>query len=297
MLDNDYKLLESIYGSMVAGSVPLIEGDAKTVAIETAIDLLYTENLHFILNEDKKEKRVYYLAVPSKELANIPAFATPLAAAFAGHPDFSGDGAYIYKFVPFAACLIRKEGTLKMMVSHLEDLNAYLEDEGHPVYDVTFAQPQTMQSVAGYYRNVTQKFAGVAGKIAALVTVAALGFAGFAGAIRGGLESSVESDQEAKVAALNSAVKQVSTVNPLSEDLGKLQKLTSSVVKAGGWVESYSYKVSRGQTEEEFVIKLPAWVTKEQIDELGQDFTTEYLRTENLIVATKVKKAANAKRK
>lgn len=184
-----------------------------------------------------------------------------------------------------------------MMVSHLDDLTAYFEDESLVVHDVTFLQPQTMQSVVGYYRNVTQKFAGIAGKIAALVTVSALGFAGFAGAVRGGLESSVESDQQAKVAALNSAVKQVSTVNPLSEDLGKLQKLTSSVVKAGGWVESYSYKASKGQAEEEFVIKLPAWVTKEQIDDLGQDFTTEYLRTENLIVATKTKKAATAKRK
>lgn len=297
MLENDYKILENIYSSMVAGAVPLIEGDAKTVAIETAIDLLYTESLHFILNEDKKEKRVYYIAVPSKSLANIPAFATPLAAAFTGHPDFAGDGAYIHKFAPYAACLIRKEGTLKMMVSHLDDLTAYFEDESLVVHDVTFLQPQTMQSVVGYYRNVTQKFAGIAGKIAALVTVSALGFAGFAGAVRGGLESSVESDQQAKVAALNSAVKQVSTVNPLSEDLGKLQKLTSSVVKAGGWVESYSYKASKGQAEEEFVIKLPAWVTKEQIDDLGQDFTTEYLRTENLIVATKTKKAATAKRK
>jgi hypothetical protein len=269
--------LSIIYSNMLAGCVPIGNAQPERVISLLAQDILDTPHIH--TTYDVKDGHVYYLAVPSKQLTSEPRFSSPLAAAFSGHSQYQGDGVYLLRDAPNGYAAIRRGSSLRLLVNHLDLLEDALIATELPIYDVSNLNPWPLVSTPWLYRTAADQMSGWITKISLVVLAGACMVLVVSEMTQGVLSARKQQSAQSVVEKANIAISQAKLSNPLSRQLTQIQNVSSTVVRAGGWVEQYRIK---GQ-EENFLVALPTWVSKDYLDSLGKGVTSERQDAENLI--------------
>lgn len=269
--------LSIIYSNMLAGCVPIGNAQPERVISLLAQDILDTPHIH--TTYDVKDGHVYYLAVPSKQLASEPRFSSPLAAAFSGHSQHQGDGVYLLRDAPNGYAAIRRGASLRLLVNHLDLLEDVLIATELPIYDVSNLNPWQLVSTPWLYRTAADQMSGWITKVSLIVLAGACAVLVFSEVAQGVLSARKQQSAESVVEKANIAISQAKLSNPLSKQLTQIQNVSATVVRAGGWVEEYRIKGA----EERFLVALPTWVSKDYLDSLGKGVTSERQDAENLI--------------
>lgn len=271
---------ESAYANMIAGTIPLHSGDVDKTVFMMAQDVLGTPKMHLLVSTDTANAMVYYFAAPSLAFTSIPAFATPLAAALPGHPQHQGDGIYFLKDVNVSVAIEKNRDQIRLITNSTDVMDEWLvERPEQPVYRVDAYNPWSMESIPAAYRRIadgislrTARYSLVAGIISLLVYVtSSVGVAV--------LNASADKSSQAHMNAINQAVGNIDFVAPLAQQVARLQRVSSLVVRAGGWIEEYEVK----KDSEKFVLMMPSWITKDYIDALGPKVEADQSNDENLV--------------
>lgn len=278
-----------LHSTLIAGSVPRASRNPAAAAHLAAQVALDTERLHVLTS--MTDSVVFYFAAPSRELTS-GATSTPLAAALPSHPAHRGDGCYIHYLGSDAALVVKDGDTISAMFNDREAIQSAIESHDLPVYDVAelAAQPWALETQAGILKKAGDIWAHRIQIVASVwAAVAALAGAGF-------LIASGMNDKTSEVHARQSKelVARVQLSQPVFKDLADLNQVNAVLLKAGGWLATY--KLDGGQVT--YSARLPAWVSKKTIDELGPQIYSEYdEKEENIFVSQgNVKKPSDSKK-
>ena len=257
--------LASIYSGLMAGSVVNHSGDVEKSIFFIAREVLHTDKIHTVTSISIDGQQLYYFAVPSALLNQTGAFETPLVAAFPAHPDHRGEGVYYIERETFACAVIKDGDTFQCLTNKADVLMAHIRDLNLPLHNVDQAHPWQLESAAGRHRRLADRFSMATIKVAASVTAVAaiVGFSAML--VQSFMSSQASADAAHAAVQLNSVVMKIEHASPLSQQLAQLQKVSSTVVRAGGWIEGYELKGNA----ESFSVSLPEWVTQDYIKALG----------------------------
>lgn len=274
---------EQIYSGMIAGRVPNHQGDVNLTIFYLARNILGTDKLHLLTSLSEDRQYAYYFAAPSSAFASTPAFSTQLAAAFPMHPAHRGDAAYVLTSGSLSAAVIKEGERFRLLLNSTDSIEALVEDSGLPLFNVESAEPLPMESVTGFYRGLADRLSRKVVRISTVVAacaattgmVALLATSLFAGTIRSSTEKLAQD--------LNSLVMKIEHASPLSRQLGQVQRISATVVRAGGWIESYDM-TAKG---ERFAVTLPSWITQDFVAALGPGTAAEIDNANNMIKVEK----------
>lgn len=274
---------EQTYSSMIAGRVVNHSGDVNLTAFYIARGILGTDKIHLLISLSTDRQFAYYFAAPSNVFASVREFETALAAAFPTHPDHQGDGVYMLSSGSLSAAVIKDGEKFRLLTNNTDSIEALVFDMGLPLYPVKDAQPVKMESVSGYYRRLADDFSRQITKISA--AVAAVAFIIGMGALLANsiFTTKITSSTETIANGLNSLVRKIDHASPLSHQLAQVQRISATVVRAGGWIEAYD----ASDKGEKFVVTLPPWVTQDFITALGAGAIAEADRENNMIKVEK----------
>jgi hypothetical protein len=274
---------EQIHQNMIAGRVPNHRGDVHLSIFMIARDIFDTDKIHMLVSISDDEEAAYYIAAPSASFASIEEFRTSLALAFPSHPGHRGDGIYLV-VNGVRAALVEKAGTVfRVMVNSTSVLQDYVKSQPLDVFDVSSEPGWVIESTARTYRRVADKISRTTIKFSLLALGLCVGVSIVAAAVQVQLRASLEAAENSKVGEINGLINKVEFVSPLNRQLGRLQKIGATVVRAGGWIEEYEVRGPR----ESFRVSMPEWVTQDYIEVLGKDVVAERDRAENVITFTK----------
>lgn len=273
----------SIYSAMMAGSVVNHSGDVEKSIFLIAREVLHTDKLHTLIGLAPNGFHAYFFALPSAALHESGAFETPLAAAFPGHPDHKGEGVYLLERESFSCAVIKDGEKFQFLTNKPDVVLNYVHDLNLPVHNVEQAKPWALESAVGRYRRMADQFSVRTIKIGAVVTAAAA-LVGLGAMVTEGIMAAQLKSGNAKTAEqLNSVVMKIEHASPLSRQLAQFQKVSSTVVRAGGWIDAYEMK---GSTES-FTVSLPEWVTQDYINALGTGTKADKDAANNIIRVVK----------
>lgn len=276
--------LVDIYNNMVAGSFPLGEGvdPAETVRM-TAQEVLHAQDVH--LRFSIEGDHVFYIACNSRSLASSPKFSTALAAALPGHVDHKGDGCYFLVLPPNnAATIVRRGNTFKLFSNFSETVLESCAAEDLPRFDVAESSAETLDSQTWVYRQLSNRISTLSSVASLAVTGVCLLILLGSNAASGYLSKAHEASAAETAGKANSLIETTSMVQPLLNQLNRIQSLGYASVSSGGWIDGYNYKKGSG---ERFVVSLPSWVTQEAVRAVGAGVKTEAQPGGNLIWVTK----------
>jgi hypothetical protein len=91
---------------------------------------------------------------------------------------------------------------------------------------------------------------------------------------------------------LNATLTKLSVQQPLARQISRIQKVSATVVRSGGWIEKYQMN---GEHSESFELILPSWVSQDYLDSLGRDVVTDLRDMEGLLTVRKQGKKESAK--
>lgn len=271
---------DSAYTGMIAGAIPLHAGDIDKTVFMLAQDVLATPKLHLLIATDTDTAMVYYLAAPSAGFTSIPVFETPLAAALPTHPQHQGDGIYFLHSVNLSVAIEKSRDSIRLIANSTEVMTEWLaEQQELPLYPVEACQPWPMESIPAAYRRIadgislrTAKYSSIVAAISLVVYfIASIGISVF--------NARADKSNEAHMNEVNEAVGKIDFVSPLSQQVARVQRVSSLVVRAGGWIDEYEFKNSN----EKFVLMMPAWITRDYIDGLGPRVEADQSTDENLV--------------
>jgi hypothetical protein len=273
---------------MMAGSIPLHSGNVDKSVLLSVQGTLGTDNVHLLTCVDAKSGLVYYFAAPSKAFASLPEFSTALAAVLPSHPDHKGEGIYVLKLPNITVAVEMKVGELRLLSNDHDIMEEWLRAEaGKAIHDVSAFLAYKMESITGAYRRLADGLSNKLSKYSAWSIAAGLTVYFAASVSLSYVNARADKSSQAHLLSLNEAVSQIDFVSPLSTQMAQLQKVSAVVVRAGGWIDEYDVKDGK----EQFVLSMPAWVTKDYIEALGPGITSDRV-DENLI---QIRKAANKK--
>ncbi|GLR27312.1 hypothetical protein [Limnobacter litoralis] len=86
---------------------------------------------------------------------------------------------------------------------------------------------------------------------------------------------------------LNATIGKLNVQQPLARQISRVQRVSATVIRSGGWIERYSLK---GENQESFELVLPSWVSQDYLDSLGRDVVTDLRDTEGLLTVRKTEK-------
>ena len=66
---------------------------------------------------------------------------------------------------------------------------------------------------------------------------------------------------------LNATLKDLSVQQPLARQISRIQIVSATVVRSGGWIQSYRLLE---EDNESFELVLPSWVSQDYLDSLGR---------------------------
>ncbi len=260
--------LAEVLPELLAGSLPLADSGDPLASVALVVrDLLGTDSLHLVVTADRAARRVHYFAVRSASLHSTTSLALPLTAALPGHPAHQGDGVYLLHTGELTAAAIYQGSQLRLIVNEPALMDAVVMDTGLPAYDVgSLTNGWPLLSRKGQLQQVTDRASLLAvrwgGAVAVLAGVAYLAMSGLA-SWYGAQVPVAREDQQATM--LRKVLDEVQFATPLSETVARLQTVAATVVRAGGWIDTY--QVERGS--EHFRIHLPEWVTRDYLTTLG----------------------------
>lgn len=272
--------LNLIYAELVAGTLPRAKTKPEMAIPLAAGAALHTPRVHFVSSVE--ESALFYIAAPSRVMASNPGFKTELAAALPGHPAHQGDGAYFLELGAHAAVIIRQGASVRYLYNSLDAVEAALQFESVPVIQVRDAEPWALASMASRAQESGNLVGQWLTKVATIWTLAATLV--FGGALSFSTYQNAARQSDAAQNQLNGLLAQAALSQPMAETVAKLQRLSAVAVKAGGWIARYRMN----GRDESYLIWLPAWVSRDYIDELG-DAKTELDREQNMVRAYKGK--------
>lgn len=274
---------EQIYSGMIAGRVINHSGDVHLTVFYIARGILGTDKIHLLVSLSADQQHAYYFAAPSNVFSSVSGFETPLAAAFPTHPDHRGDGVYMLSSGSLSAAVIKEGEKFRLLTNNTDSLEALVFDLGLPLHAIKDAQPVRMESVDGYYRRLADDFSRRITKISAIT--AAVAFTIGMGALLANsiFTTKIKSSTETIADGLNSLVLKIDHTSPLSHQLAQVQRISATVVRAGGWIEAYDAS-NKGQ---KFLVTLPPWVTQDFITALGAGAMAEHDQENNMIKVEK----------
>lgn len=282
MINNE--ALETIYASMVAGVLPAHQKDSEKSVLLVAQDILGVDTVHTLISRDPSGQTIYYFALPSKVLASTGDIHTPLAMALPAHPEHKGDGAYVLHLGPASVAVIKDGASFYCMTNAAEDINEHLLGLELQIFDVgAMLQQWRFNSPLGQTKQVVTRLSDLVTKVSALVLIGALAVIAVESAAIGYLKGSAEKSTAHQEQSLQKVVNEVAVSSPINEQLAKLQRVSSVVVRAGGWLEQYEAT----RTGEAYKAVLPEWVTKDYIDALGSGAIADHDRQANNIIVHK----------
>jgi hypothetical protein len=271
---------DSAYTSMIAGAIPLHAGDIDKTVFMLAQDVLGTAKMHLLIATDTDAAMVYYFAAPSAGFTSIPLFETPLAAALPTHPQHQGDGIYYLQSVNLSVAIEKSRDSIRLIANTTEVMTEWLaEQQGVPMFPVDDNEAWPMESIPAAYRRIadgislrTAKYSSIVAAVSLVVyVVASIGISVF--------NARADKSNEAHMNEVNEAVGKIDFVSPLSQQVARVQRVSSLVVRAGGWIDDYEFK----NGNEKFVLMMPAWITRDYIDGLGPRVEADQANDENLI--------------
>lgn len=269
----------TLYAELIAGALPRAKTKPEQAIPLMAGAALHTPRIHFVSAMDADT--VYYLAMPSRNLASAPGFQTPLAAAFPGHPNHQGDGAYLLELGPHSAVVIKQGPSLRYLYNTIEAIELALTLEALPVFSVSQCEPWGLDSMPGLLQNAGHQLGNWVTRIALGWTAAAMLVA--IGSMSYNAYRATEQQRATAKTQLNTLLDDAALVQPMTNAVAGLQRLSAVTVKAGGWVEHYRLVGA----DESYVVWLPAWISRDYIESLGTDVKTNYDREKNLVRAHK----------
>ncbi|SMP72653.1 hypothetical protein [Noviherbaspirillum suwonense] len=275
--------LGPIYSTMMAGSVINHSGDVEKSIFLISREVLHTDKLHTLVGLSADGLHAYFFALPSAALHESGKFETPLAAAFPGHPDHKGEGVYLLENEGFSCAIIKDGEKFQALTNKADVVLNYIHDLNLPVHNVEQAKPWALESAVGRYRRMADQFSVRTIKIGAVVTAAAAVIGLGAMVTEGVMAAQLRSDNTKTADQLNSVVMKIEHASPLSRQLAQFQKISSTVVRAGGWIDAYEMKGSN----ESFTVSLPEWVTQDYINALGTGTRADKDTANNIIRVVK----------
>lgn len=270
---------EQIYAGMIAGRVANHDGDAELSIFYLARDLLGTDNLHLLTSKSPDNQFIYYLAQKSSAFSSAPVFETPLVAALPGNLQHKGDGAYLLSHGSISVAVIKDGDKFRLITNNTDAVESEIDDMELLVHPAESFVPALMQSITGKQRHQADKFSARAIKLSAILSSAAIVLGVVASVGAASLSASLKNRSDQNAIALGQLVSKIDHASPLSRQLAGVQKISATVVRAGGWIESYELAGEK----EKFVVALPEWVTQDFIRALGPGAQADHDAVNNLI--------------
>lgn len=288
----DSSNLKSIYSNLVAGRLPVGTANAQKVVMNQAYAILGTHRLHAYMVE--WAGHVYYFAVESRWLSSSPGFSLPFADVLPNGPLHIGDAVYLLKGSDYSAALVVEGGSVRLLCNDEDVLRDYLIGLELKIVEIEHKGGAPLTSIPQSIHGVTEKFGALLMKTS--IAVLAVASLVFVGAQAANAYSSTQKADGLNARAvqndLNSTLAKLSVQQPLARQISRIQKVSATVVRSGGWIEKYQMN---GENSEAFEVILPAWVSQDYIDVLGRDVITDLRDMEGLLTVRKQGKKESTK--
>jgi hypothetical protein len=263
---------EEVFGSMIAGSLPLAGVNAEAAVALVARDILGTEDVHTVSVREPVLKRILYFAVPSKVLTSVPNAALPLTASLPGHPAHRGPGAYVLTHGNRSAAALFTGTQLRLLFNDRDLIAEAIAEQGLSEFNVNEVQdgyPLTSAYAALQQRvdTTSERVTRIAGVLTLLAGATLLG-AQFAA---GYYQSKLDAISDRKELALQRFTTDLTLTSRLAEQIAMVQVVASNTVRTGGWIERYRLEGSR----EAYEVMVPEWVTRDIVQSFGTEARAE----------------------
>lgn len=270
-----------LYTRMIAGCVEAARAGVRDAVAAIAGQTLGERRVHLLAAGDAEH--VYYMALPSNLLAAGVRCETPLAMALPGHPRHRGDGVYVLASAPSVAA-VKRHGSLALLcdvtspqeLARQYGLALHSTDASVAAWPFQSADDLRRDAIGAIAARVARLSCATVGASVTLYLLLSLG------------DVLLDHADRAQPAAASVAplVKRIQYASPLSEQLAQIQRVFGTVVRAGGWIEGYTWSQRKGEA---FEITLPGWVSRDYIEALGRGTVTEQNVADNLVLARKGK--------
>lgn len=283
--------LKTIYSNLIAGRLPVGSASPQRVVENHAYALLGTSRLHAYFTE--RAGYVYYFAIESRFLASAPGFSLPFVDVLPDGPLHQGDAIYLLNGGDFSVAMILESGSLRLLCNDVDAIKDYLIDLDLQIVEIVNRGGKPLTSVPQAIRGISDRASSWLMKSS--LGVLMLSLVGFVGIQVGNtvLSRSDETSLNARAVEndLNATLKNLSVQQPLARQISRIQIVSATVVRSGGWIQSYRLV---GEDDESFEIVLPSWVSQDYLDSLGRNGVTTDLRDiEGLLTVRKESKKGN----
>ncbi|HEX4855806.1 MAG TPA: hypothetical protein VFV28_03295 [Limnobacter sp.] len=276
--------LKEIYTNLIAGRLPVGAGNPQKVVMNQAYAILGTDRLHACFTE--RAGHVYYFAIESTYLSSAPGFTLPFVDVLPGGPLHAGDGIYLLQGSDYSAALITEAGNIRLVCNDPDVLKDYLLGIDLPIQEISNRGGKPLTSIPQAIQGITERFSALLlkGSLGVLVTASAVFLGSQAASAYTTRQLNQGLNARAVEADLNATLAKLSVQQPLARQISRIQKVSSTVVRAGGWIEKYRLI---GEDKESFELILPSWVSQDYLDTLGRDVVTDLRDIEGLLTVRK----------
>ena len=260
---------ETLHDNLAAGSFPEHSMNIASSVLLLAQEALGDPRIHF--QYVVHDKHVYWVAFPSMSLGAEGGYDSPFVAVLPTHAMDNGDGAYLLANLTSAAAVVRQGTSMYRLVNTVDAVRDAIIDLGLPTYDLSGATPEPLYSEFHWHKAgldvVSAKTIKYGALAAGLCTFVYLG-----AQLAGGIVEGATGQRETSIAMeLAKRMAEVSLNSPLSKEIASFHALSSTIIRAGGWINGYQY----AQGEACFSATMPEWVTGDYIQSLGPGVVAE----------------------
>lgn len=280
--------LKAIYSNLIAGRLPVGSASAQRVVVNHAYALLGTNRLHTYFIE--RAGYVYYFAIESSFLASSQEFKLPFVDVLPNGPLHQGDAVYLLHGRDYSVALVLESGSLRLLCNDPEAIKDYLIDLDLQVVEISNKGGKPLTSVPQAIQGISDRVSSylMKGSIG-ILAVSVFSFVGvqITSTVLG---RSNETSLNARAVEndLNATLKDLSVQQPLARQISRIQTVSATVVRSGGWIQAYRLV---NEDDESFELVLPSWVSQDYLDSLGRNGVTTDLRDmEGLLTVRKESK-------
>lgn len=276
--------LMHIYQHLLVGRLPVGGHDANQILFQHLYGLTGERNLHVYIQ--RKAGYLYFFAVESHRLTSTPKVCLPFAECLPGASKYQGDAVYLLTHEDMTAALLLEGSNIRFICNSSYIIQEELQETELPIIKL---EPDTgpvmvslPQQVLGMSAKTSRLVVNSAFAILSVATVVFLSAQVASFYFRSDLAD--RSNQELVQAELNDTLSKLSVQPPLARQIARLQQVSATTVRSGGWIENYKVL---GEENETFEVILPSWVSPDYLDVLGRDVVTDMRPLDGLLVVKK----------
>ncbi len=257
-----------------------------------AYAILGTNRLHAYLAE--RAGHVYYFAIESSWLSSAPGFNLPFVDVLPDGPLHVGDAIYLMHGADYSVALIIEGGSVRLLCNDQDVLKDYLIGLDLQIVEIEHKGGKPLTSIPQAIQGITERFSSLMmkGSIGVLISASMVFLGAQAASAYTNSQAAIGLNAQAVENDLNATLIKLSVQQPLARQISRIQKVSATVVRSGGWIEKYSMK---GEDDESFELILPSWVSQDYLDSLGRDVITDLRDMEGLLLVRKQGKKESVK--